>query len=77
MSDGDQWEEVNDKRYEALKGQLKIYDVHEASWTIWLYKDMGVQGILHSGEDSKWNKTFEEFINKKRKHAVDFWGTDR
>jgi endoglucanase len=76
-SDGADWERVNDERYACLRDQLRLYADDRISWTIWLYKDIGVQGMVHTPEDSLWNRTFADSLAKKRKHALDFWGTDR
>lgn len=42
--DGEDWETVNESRYQLLKDQLDIYDEEKISWSIWLYKDIGFQG---------------------------------
>jgi hypothetical protein len=33
---------VNQDRYHMLGEQLAIYDKHQISWSIWLYKDIGI-----------------------------------
>lgn len=38
--------EVNQERFNLLGQQLRIYDKYKVSWSIWLYKDIGVQGIF-------------------------------
>ncbi|ORY24690.1 putative glucanase [Naematelia encephala] len=75
-SEGPDFEAINEKRYGALSEQLKVYGEDKISWTIWLYKDVGVQGMVYAKPDSAWNTTFKERIEKKRKHALEFWGTD-
>ncbi|KAK4687586.1 endoglucanase, partial [Tremellales sp. Uapishka_1] len=75
-SEGPNWKAINEQRYGALSEQLKVYDQDEISWTIWLYKDVGVQGLVHAREDSKWHQVFGERMKKKRLHALEFWGTD-
>jgi len=67
-------EEVNQHRYNLLGEQLSIYDKYKISWSIWLYKDIGVQGMLHTSPDSKWNRTIQPFLDKKRKYRLDAWG---
>lgn len=37
-------EEINGERFNLLGQQLRIYDKYKVSWSIWLYKDIGVQG---------------------------------
>lgn len=38
-------EEINHERFNLLGQQLRIYDKYQVSWSIWLYKDIGVQGM--------------------------------
>lgn len=45
-SDGIGSEEINDERFNLLGQQLRIYEKYQVSWSIWLYKDIGVQGAL-------------------------------
>jgi endoglucanase len=74
--DGPSWNEINDKRYAALGEQMKVYNQDRISWTIWLYKDIGIQGMVHAKQDSPWIKLFGKAIARKRKLALEFWGTD-
>lgn len=75
-SGGPEWREINRKRLAALKEQLAVYEERRISWTIWLYKDVGVQGMVYTGPSSKWWPTFGDRMLRKRKLALDFWGTD-
>jgi hypothetical protein len=65
---------VNQDRYHMLGEQLAIYDKHQISWSIWLYKDIGIQGMLHTDPNSKWNRTIQPFLDKKKKYRLDAWG---
>lgn len=76
VSEGPRWKEINDARYAALSEQIKVYAEDEIAWSIWLYKDIGIQGMIHAKPDSKWNTVFGDKIRRKRKHALEFWGTD-
>ncbi|KAH8593436.1 putative glucanase [Bisporella sp. PMI_857] len=67
-------EEINQERYNLLGAQLDIYDKYQIPWTIWLYKDIGVQGMVYTDPDSLWNKTIQPFLEKKRKLQLDAWG---
>lgn len=67
-------EEVNAARYNVLDRQLSIYDKYGIHWSIWLYKDIGVQGMVHVDRESKWMKTIAPFLEKKRKLQLDAWG---
>jgi hypothetical protein len=66
--------DINRKRYELLAEQLRIYDKFEIPWSIWLYKDIGVQGMLHTSPSSPWNKLLQPFLEKKKAHQLDAWG---
>jgi hypothetical protein len=66
--------EINQERYNLLGAQLKIYDKYEIPWSIWLYKDIGVQGMVYTDPDSLWNKTIQPFLEKKRRLQLDCWG---
>lgn len=61
------WEEINDGRYDVAKNQVDIYRKAQASWSIWLYKgkslssvtlttDVGFQGMVRVREDTPWMK---------------------
>ena len=71
--DGDA-EEVNQERYNLLGQQLAIYDKFQIHWSIWLYKDIGVQGMVHTSPDSAWNRLLQPFLEKKRHLQLDAWG---
>lgn len=67
-------EKINEKRYALLGQQLTIYDKYQIHWSIWLYKDIGVQGMVHVDPESKWMKTIGPFLEKKRALQLDAWG---
>lgn len=67
-------DEINAKRYALLGQQLTIYDKYQIHWSIWIYKDIGVQGMVHVDPDSKWMKTIAPFLEKKRALQLDAWG---
>ena len=66
--------ETNECRYNLLGEQLNIYDKYKIHWSIWLYKDIGVQGMVYTSPDSKWNRTIQPFLEKKKKFQIDAWG---
>jgi len=39
------YEQINQQRYNLLGEQLSIYKEDQICWSIWLYKDVGFQGI--------------------------------
>src|SRR5947209_6426933 len=57
---------INQDRFNMLGQQLKIYDKYQISWSIWLYKDIGLQGMVHTDPKSKWNTTIQPFLDKKK-----------
>lgn len=70
------WEKINEERYAVLKTQLSIYARSNASWSIWLYKDIGFQGMTYVSEDTAYMKLLAPFLQKKREVAADSWGCD-
>lgn len=74
--DGPDWEDINADRYQVLKDQLGLYRADKISWTIWLYKDIGFQGMVYAGEETPYRKRFREFLLKKKRIAADEWGAD-
>lgn len=67
-------ETINQERYNLLGEQLRIYDKHSINWSIWLYKDIGLQGMVYTNPNCKWNTTIEPFLKKKREFWLDKWG---
>jgi hypothetical protein len=68
------YEVVNEARYNVLAQQLRIYDKYKIHWSIWLYKDIGVQGMVHVSPQSKWLRTIAPFQERKRALQLDAWG---
>ncbi|WPG98846.1 glycoside hydrolase family 5 protein [Acrodontium crateriforme] len=66
--------EVNAARYNVLDEQLRIYDKYKIHWSIWLYKDVGLQGMVHLNPESKYMRTIAPFLKKKRELQLDAWG---
>ena len=66
--------EINEQRYNLLAKQLQIYEKYKVHWTIWLYKDIGFQGMIHTSPSSLWNMTVQPFVEKKRNLQLDAWG---
>ncbi|EUC57148.1 glycoside hydrolase family 5 protein [Rhizoctonia solani AG-3 Rhs1AP] len=75
-ADGPDWESVNEDRYRLLKDQLGLYDTTKISWSIWLYKDIGFQGMVYAGPDTAYIKRLKPFLEKKKRLAADEWGAD-
>lgn len=69
-------EDVDAQRSLILDDQLDIYRAHNASWSIWTYKDVGLQGLVTVRPDSPYGKRFADFIAKKTRLGADAWGTN-
>lgn len=65
--------QTNEKRFALLKEQLSIYAETGVSWSIWLYKDIGCQGMVYVDPESPYMKLIQPFVEKKQKLGVDFW----
>ncbi|KAG8913346.1 hypothetical protein FRC01_004591 [Tulasnella sp. 417] len=74
--DGPNWESINEDRYRVLKDQLAIYEERKISWSIWLYKDIGFQGMVYISPDTPYIKRLKPFLEKKKRLAADEWGCD-
>ncbi|EJU04713.1 cellulase [Dacryopinax primogenitus] len=75
-TDAPDWESINVDRYNVLKDQLSLYDQHKVSWSIWLYKDIGFQGMVYCAPDTPYMKRLDAFLQKKKRLAADAWGAD-
>jgi endoglucanase len=63
------------QRYQLLRDQLDIYRAHGASWSLWTYKDIGLQGLVHAQPDSPYLKILNPVLEKKARLGVDAWGS--
>jgi hypothetical protein len=62
------------KRCELLGEQLKIYAEEQICWAIWLYKDIGLQGMVYTSPDSAWYTLIQPFLEKKKRLQLDQLG---
>ena len=46
------------------------------SWSIWLYKDIGFQGMVYVSPETSYATLFKDFLARKHRLAVDAWGAD-
>lgn len=67
-------ENINASRCALLKEQLSIYAENNTSWSIWLYKDIGYQGMIYVSPDSPYMQLVSPFVQKKQALGLDFWG---
>jgi hypothetical protein len=63
-------------RYHVLRDQLEIYGRYQASWAIWTYKDIGLQGVVYTAPNSPWMQLLQPLLEKKQRLGVDTWGTE-
>ena len=61
-------------RLQLLSDQLEIYRDHGASWALWTYKDIGLQGLVHAARDSAYLDLVGDLVEKKGRLGVDSWG---
>jgi endoglucanase len=69
-------ERIDAQRRTMLDDQLDIYRRHNASWSIWTYKDLGRQGLASVRPDSPYLTRFGDFVAKKDRLAADSWGSN-
>jgi aryl-phospho-beta-D-glucosidase BglC (GH1 family) len=65
----------DDDKYRLLSDQLDLYESHGASWSIWAYKDIGGEGLVHAAPDSPWMRRIRPVLEKKERLGVDSWAT--
>jgi endoglucanase len=68
--------EVDATRYALLRDQLDLYREHGASWSLWTYKDIGMQGLVHVRPESGYLRRIEPVLAKKVRLGSDSWGGD-
>lgn len=61
-------------RYRLLRDQLEIYREHGASWALWTYKDIGLQGLVYAKPNSLYVSRIAGILEAKRRLGVDSWG---
>lgn len=66
--------ETNKKRFALLEEQLAIYRETDVNWSIWLYKDIGYQGMVYLDPESPYLRLIQPFVDKKQRLGLDFWG---
>jgi len=65
----------DEMRYQVLKDQLAYYNKYKVSWCIWLYKDMGLQAIMHQNSNTPYMKLVTKFLARKDSLGADAWGS--
>jgi len=67
--------ERDEHRHRVLRDQLGLYDEHGAGWSLWTYKDIGLQGVRYAAADSPYLQLVEPVLEKKARLGVDVWGS--
>ncbi len=62
------------QRLRLLEDQLEIFARHDASWALWTYKDIGLQGVVTADPDSEYMTRIAPFLERKKRFGVDSWG---
>jgi endoglucanase len=65
----------DEMRYQILKDQLAYYQKYKVSWCIWLYKDLGLQAVVHQKDETPYMKLVTPFLKKKDRLGADAWGS--
>ena len=65
----------DEQRYQLLQDQLEIYDRYDASWALWTYKDIGLQGVVTVDPESDYLRRIAPVLEKKARLGVDSWGS--
>jgi len=60
---------------QLLVDELEIYDEHDAGWSLWTYKDMGMMGLVYARPDSPWLTRTIDVRAKKARLGVDVGGS--
>lgn len=67
--------ERDEQRYQLLEDQLEIFSRHDASWALWTYKDIGLQGVVAADKNSDYMRRIAPVLEKKARLGVDSWGS--
>lgn len=70
------YEAINQCRFNLLGQQLKNYKGEQMSWSIWTYKDIGFQGMVYTDPESPYIRLLKPFLEKKKRMGLDKWGRD-
>jgi endoglucanase len=63
-----------DWRLDVLRDQLAIYREHGASWSLWTWKDVGLQGLVYADPASSYMRLTRPVRELKALLGTDAWG---
>jgi endoglucanase len=61
-------------RYTLARDQIEAFDAGGAHWSIWTYKDIGLQGVVYADPTGPWMELLRPALAKKARLATDSWG---
>lgn len=61
-------------RLQLLRDQLEIYREHDASWALWTFKDIGLQGLVSADPTSDYMRLTAADRETKARLGIDSWG---
>jgi aryl-phospho-beta-D-glucosidase BglC (GH1 family) len=67
--------ERDQSMYTLVRDQIDLFERYGAHWTIWTYKDVGLQGLVYASPDSPWVKLHRPLLAQKEALATDSWGS--
>jgi endoglucanase len=68
-------QQADEQRSALLEDQLELYREYDASWALWTYKDIGLQGVVFAAPDSPYLRQIAPVLEKKKRFGVDSWGS--
>jgi hypothetical protein len=63
----------NEDRLQALDDQISVFGQHQAHWTTWTYKDVGVMGWATLNPESEYMQVIGANLKAKYDLYSDFW----
>lgn len=61
-------------RRQLLSDQLGVFSAARAGWSLWTYKDIGLQGLVTVAPDAPWMRRTAAVRAKKKALGADHWG---
>ena len=61
-------------RYTLRATSSRSIGRHGASWALWTYKDIGLQGVVYADPTGPWMELLRPALAKKARLATDSWG---
>jgi endoglucanase len=68
-------EAADSQRRQILADQLEVFAGHNAGWALWMYKDLGRQGLVMVEPGSPYGSMVAPFVAKKNRLGADQWGS--